>query len=52
MPKHMTHEPEIHEIHPETNAKAAERRREADDTPTECGLTREELRLLVVEMIG
>ena len=30
----------------------ADQHRTPDDRPTECGLTREELRALVVEMIG
>jgi hypothetical protein len=46
--------------HESVNSKArdnrtdlpADQRRTADDKPTECGLTREELRVLVVEMIG
>ncbi|MDB5545647.1 MAG: hypothetical protein JWO64_2796 [Hyphomicrobiales bacterium] len=46
--------------HESANSKArddrsnlpADQRRNADDKPTECGLTREELRALVIEMIG
>jgi hypothetical protein len=46
--------------HESANSKArddrsnlpADQRRNADDKPTECGLTREELRALVIDMIG
>ena len=56
MPKNMAHEPANHETRLETKTKPEQaallRRRDDEDARTECGFTREELRALVVEMIG
>ena len=56
MPKNMAHEPANHETRLQTKNKHEQatllRRRDDEDARTECGFTREELRALVVEMIG
>lgn len=52
MPKDMAHEPTNFDKRQDSKTTHAETRRNADDTPTECGLTREELRAIVIEMIG
>jgi hypothetical protein len=56
MPKNMAHEPANHETRLQTKTKpeqaALRRRGDDEDARTECGFTREELRALVVEMIG
>ncbi|MDB5642621.1 MAG: hypothetical protein JWN07_1938 [Hyphomicrobiales bacterium] len=46
------HESNISNAHNEPTNDTAAPRPVKDDRPTECGLTREELRILVAEMIG
>jgi hypothetical protein len=52
MPKDTALEPTRHETRTDKPNEKTRDHRSADDKPTECGLTREELRALVVEMIG
>ncbi len=52
MIKDTVREPVNSKARDDQNQKSADQRHAPDDRLTECGLTREELRALVVEMIG
>jgi hypothetical protein len=52
MLKDNVREPANSKARDDRKEKVSDKRRTPDNRPTACGLTREELRVLVVEMIG